>query len=349
MSSKTFLNRISRLQTLLKKWKADGCLIETPLDLFYLTGLQLSLGILVVLPSKVKLFVDGRYIEFAKKNSPLPVDLLSQEGISAFLRPVRALVFDTAATTIHRYEQIKKMCSGALRGVLQPTRELRLIKDSQELKLMKKSAAVVWKGYEHICRSLKVGITEKELALSFEMFCRQRGAEKLSFDPIIAFGKNSAYPHYRASDEKLKKGQIVLIDIGVVVDHYHSDMTRTVFFGNPDPRLVLLETVVKKAHDAALQLCKEGTKAGDLDKAARQVIQRAGLEEMILHSLGHGIGLETHEFPRLKIKGEDQNVILQEGMAITIEPGLYLPGVGGVRYEDTIVITSKGYTNLYAE
>ncbi len=98
---------------------------------------------------------------------------------------------------------------------------------------------------------------------------------------------------------------------------------------------------------AALKLCKSGTKVGDLDKAARQVIEKAGLEELILHSLGHGIGLETHEFPRLKYKGEDQNVTLQEGMVITIEPGLYLPGAGGIRYEDTIVITSKGYTNFY--
>ncbi|HEX2578961.1 MAG TPA: aminopeptidase P family protein [Rhabdochlamydiaceae bacterium] len=348
MPLKTFLNRVSKLQMLFKTWKADGCLIEAPLDLFYFTGLQLSLGILIVLPSNVKLFVDGRYIEFAKKNSPFPVEHLSHEAVSAFLRPVRSLVFDTAATTVLRDEQLKKMSSGILKGVLQPTRELRLIKDAHELRLMKKSAAVVWRGYEHIRRSLKVGVTEKEVAFSFEVFCRKHGAEKLSFDPIIAFGKNSAYPHYRAGDEKLKKGQIVLIDIGVVVDHYHSDMTRTVFFGKPDPRLVLLETVVKKAHDAALKLCREGTKVGDLDKAARQIIERAGLQELILHSLGHGIGLETHEFPRLKFKGEDQNVILQEGMVITIEPGLYLPGAGGVRYEDTIVITSKGYMNFYA-
>ncbi len=349
MPSKTFSNRLIRLQSFFKTWKADGCLIENPLDLFYLTGLQLSLGILVVLPTKAKLFVDGRYIEFAKKNSPFPVELLSQDAVSAFLRPVRTLVFDSSGTTVLRHEQLKKLHSKVLMGVPQPLKELRLIKDAAELKLMKQSAALVWKGFEHIRKSLKVGVTEKELALSFEIFCRKHGAEKLSFDPIIAFGKNTAYPHYRAGDVKLKKDQLVLIDIGVVVDRYHSDMTRTVFFGKPDPRLVLLETVVKKAHAAALKLCKSGTKVGDLDKAARQVIEKAGLQELILHSLGHGIGLETHEFPRLKYKGEDQNTLLQEGMVITIEPGLYLPGVGGIRYEDTIVITPKGYTNFYAK
>jgi Xaa-Pro aminopeptidase len=348
MPSKTFSNRVSKLQSCLKTWKADGCLIENPLDLFYLTGLQLSLGILVVHLAKVKLFVDGRYIEFAKKNSPFPVELLSQNTVSAFLRPIRTLVFDSYWATVLRHDQLKQLYTGVLQEVPQPLRELRLIKDAAELKLMKKSAAVVWKGFEHIRKSLETGITEKELALSFEIFCRKQGAEKLSFDPIIAFGKNSAYPHYRPGNVKLKKDQLVLIDIGVVVDHYHSDMTRTVFFGKPNPQLVLLETVVKKAHDAALKIYKNGTKIGDLDKAARHVIEKAGLQELILHSLGHGIGLETHEFPRLKYRGEDHNVTLQEGMVITIEPGLYLPGTGGIRYEDTIAITSKGYTNFYA-
>src|SRR6185436_14730252 len=331
MRSKIYSNRVSKLQAFLKSWKADGCLIENPLDLFYLTGLELSLGGLIVLPNTAKLFVDGRYIEFAKKNSPFPVELLSTEAVNSFLRPVQTLVFDSSSTTVHRYDQLKKLEKN-LSGISQPLRQLRLIKDPAEIKAMKKSAAVVWKGFEHIRRSLKVGITEKELALSFEIFFRKNGAEKLSFNPIIAFGKNSAYPHYRAGDVKLKKDQLVLVDIGVVVDHYHSDMTRTIFFGKPDPRLVLLETVVKKAHAEALSLCKSGTKIEDLDKAARRVIQKAGLQELILHSLGHGIGLETHEFPRIKYQGEDQNVILCEGMVVTIEPGLYLPGVGGVRY-----------------
>lgn len=348
MRSKIYLNRLSKLQSFFKTWKADGCLIENPLDLFYLTGLELSLGQLIVLPTIAKLFVDGRYIEFAKKNSPFPVELLSNEAVNSFLRPVQTLVFDSILTTVHRYDQLKKLYGKNLSGIPQPLRQLRLIKDPAEIKAMKKSAAVVWKGFEHIRRSLKVGISEKELALSFEIFCRKNGAEKLSFNPIIAFGKNSAYPHYRAGDVKLKKDQLVLIDIGVVVDHYHSDMTRTLFFGKPDPRLVLLETVVKKAHAEALRLCKSGTKIGDLDRAARQVIQKAGLQDLILHSLGHGIGLETHEFPRIKFQGEDQNILLCEGMVVTIEPGLYLPGVGGVRYEDTIVITPKGYTNFYA-
>jgi Xaa-Pro aminopeptidase len=347
MTSKTFLNRISKLQGNFKTWKADACLIENPLDLYYLTGLQLSLGALMVLPNKAQLFVDGRYIAFAKKHSPVPVQLLSKEALASFLLPVQSLAFDSQMTTVERESQLKKFYKGALIPVPLLLKQIRSVKNSAELKAMRKSAQVLWKGFEHIRRSLKAGVTEKQLALSFEIFCRKQGAERLAFDPIIAFGKNSAYPHYRAGDAKLKKGDLVLIDIGVVVDKYHSDMTRTVFFGKPDPRLVLLDTVVKKAHAAALKICKRGTKVGDLDKAARKVIEQAGLQDLILHSLGHGIGLETHEFPRVKYQGEDHDVPLQEGMVITIEPGLYLTGVGGIRHEDTIVITENGYKNWY--
>jgi Xaa-Pro aminopeptidase len=348
MTLKNFSNRADSLRSFFKTWKVDGCLIENPLDLFYLTGLQLSLGVLVILPKKAQLFVDGRYIEFAKKNSPSPVQLLSKEAVAAYLKSRPSLAFDSQFTTVYRSEQLKKLYAGKLIGIPQPLKELRAVKNLAELKAMVKSAKLLWNGFEHIRRGLKAGVTEKELALSFELFCLKAGAEKLAFDPIIAFGKNSAYPHYRPGNAKLKKDDIVLIDIGVVVDRYHSDMTRTIFFGKPDSRLVVLESVVKKAHAAALSLCKKGAKVGDLDKAARHVIEKAGLGKLILHSLGHGIGLETHEFPRIKFQGEDHEVILQDGMVITIEPGLYLEGAGGIRYEDTIVITEKGYRNFYA-
>jgi Xaa-Pro aminopeptidase len=344
MTSKIYLNRISQLQNAFKDWNVKGCLVENPLDLFYLTGLQLSLGALVVLPQKTQLFVDGRYIEFAKKHSPVPVQLLTQ--FNAFIRPLSSLAFDSQTTSVERESQLKKL-SDSWVPIPLLLKQIRSIKDAGELKAMKKSAQLLWKGFEHIRRSLKAGVTEKELALSFELYCRKHGAERLAFDPIVAFGKNSAYPHYRAGDAKLKKNDIVLIDIGVVVDKYHSDMTRTLFWGKADPRLVLLDSTVKKAHAAALALCKSGAKVGSLEKAACQVIEKAGLQEMILHSLGHGIGLETHEFPRIKYQGEDKDVILREGMVITIEPGLYLPGVGGIRHEDTIVITPNGYKNWY--
>jgi Xaa-Pro aminopeptidase len=338
MTSKVFSNRAAKLQLLLKEWNVEGCLIENPLDLFYLTGLQLSAGALVISRKNSALFVDGRYIEFAKKNSPFPVHPLDKLSFTS------TMAFDSHSTTFDRWEKLSKT---KLTPISQPLKTIRAIKEKDELKALEKSAKLLWKGFEHIRRKLKVGMTEKEIACELEVFWLQHGAEGMSFEPIIAFGKNSAYPHYRAGDTKLKKGDIVLCDIGVVLDHYHSDMTRTFFFGKPDSRLVLIDTVVKKAHAAALKLCRPGTKVGELDQAACAVIEKAGLEKFITHSLGHGIGLETHEFPRIKYKGTDHSVVLREGMVITIEPGLYHAGVGGVRHEDTIAITAKGYKNFY--
>lgn len=293
------------------------------------------------------LLVDGRYYAMAKKRSPFPVQLLSQEALKSCLHSIPSLAFDHHFTTVERLDQLKRIYTGYLQGISLPLKEIRVIKEPEELKALEKSAALLWKGFEQVRRRLKSGITEKEIALEFEVFCRQHGAEKMAFDPIIAFGKNSAYPHYRAGNTRLKKGDVVLIDIGISLDNYHSDMTRTLFFGKADPRLVVLDTVVKEAHAAALAACRVGAKVGDLDCAARHVIEKAGLADLLAHSLGHGIGLETHEFPRIKCQGEDHHILLKEGMVITIEPGLYLPGVGGIRHEDTVRVTGKGYKNFY--
>lgn len=154
-------------------------------------------------------------------------------------------------------------------------------------------------------------------------------------------------PHYRAGKAKLKKNDTALIDIGVVVNGYHSDMTRVLFFGKPDPLLKKMYPIVKEAQKAALSMCRPGIAVKELDLAARHVMNKYGVEQYFIHSLGHGIGLETHEAPRIKWNGEDKEMLLKPGMVITIEPGLYFPGKGGLRYEDTIIINEQGHENLY--
>ncbi|MES2122808.1 MAG: M24 family metallopeptidase, partial [Chlamydiota bacterium] len=201
----------------------------------------------------------------------------------------------------------------------------------------------------HMQKEIKAGISEKELALIFEVFCLQNGAEAMAFDPIVAFGPNSAMPHYRSQDVPLCKGDIVLIDIGVVREKYHSDMTRVHFFQGADPEMQRLYAIARKAQRKALEHCRPGVRVGMLDEAARDVLRDEGVEELFVHSLGHGIGLETHEYPRIKATGESKDMHLEVGMAITVEPGLYIPGKGGVRYEDTVVITPNGYRNFYPE
>jgi Xaa-Pro aminopeptidase len=152
-----------------------------------------------------------------------------------------------------------------------------------------------------------------------------------------------------SADVPLKKGDLVLIDIGVTVDHYRSDMTRVVFYQEADPELERLYQINKEAQGAALQECRPGTRLGALDRAARAVMQTHGVEPLFVHSLGHGIGLETHEYPRLKWDNEDKDLVLEPGMVFTVEPGLYIPEKGGVRYEDTIRITEDGYVNFYPD
>ncbi len=342
-----FVNRLKKFQSFLKKEALDGCVIDDPVDLFYLTGLQLSLGRVVVTQKEATLFVDGRYFEMCMKKSPVPVKKNSSDAVKQVLKDLKTVAFDSAASSVEQYEALQELCPTPLKKLPHPLKLIRAIKDAKECLALKKSAALLWKGFLHIKKMLKEGITEKALAKEFEIYALKQGASKLSFEPIIAFGKNSAMPHYRAGLARLKKGDIVLIDIGVVVDHYYSDMTRVIYFGNKNPKLISLEKVVRYAHQAALALCRPGTKLKKLDLAAREEMKKAGMEELFVHSLGHGVGLEIHEFPKIRKEGDDQDVVLEAGMAITIEPGLYLPGVGGVRHEDTILITSKGYDNLY--
>jgi Xaa-Pro aminopeptidase len=344
MSLKNFSNRI---QTVYQACSKPALVIENPIDLFYLTGLNLSLGTLIISSKGGHLFVDGRYIAFATKNSPCPCEKTTPQGLTKLLNSFAAIGFDTTFTSYERWQELKNLTQKELIPLKNPTSAARVIKSTEEIKALKKSAALLWKGFQYLKKKLKAGITEKAAASLFEVYCLENGAEKMAFEPIVSFGKNTAFPHYRPGVSRLKKGDCVLLDLGVVVNHYHSDMTRTFFFGKPHPKLLAFKAAVKEAHDAALLLCRPGVKVGDLDKAACQVIEQAGLKPYLAHSLGHGVGLEIHEFPRLKSQGEDSHVILKEGMVITIEPGLYAPGVGGYRYEDTIVITRKGYENWY--
>jgi len=293
------------------------------------------------------LCVDGRYIEAALEKSPVGAVLKKEETIRSFLKKhkVLKLGFDGKFTSYENYLHFKKWRLAKPVSISSPLEGLRLIKEKEEIEGLKKSAALLWLGFCHLQKHIKAGITEKELARIFEIFSLENGAEALAFEPIIAFGANSAMPHYRAGNTRLKKGDIVLIDIGVVLNTYHSDMTRVLFFGTPDPSLKKMYEVVKESQKAALLKAKPGSDVREMDVAAREVMKKAGMENLFLHSLGHGIGLETHEHPRIKFDGP--SLKLKRGMVITVEPGLYVSGLGGVRYEDTICITETGYKNFF--
>jgi Xaa-Pro aminopeptidase len=335
----------SRIQCFQSQLKT-ACLIEDLSDLFYLTGLSLSKGKLLVTQQEATLFVDGRYYEKAKKEAPCLVKPFEE------FRHIqeKRISFDSASITYESFLALKERF-GSIEWIplSKPLKEIRAIKDAAEIKALRRSADLTWKGYQHILHYLKEGVSEEEIALEFEIFCRKNGASGLSFEPIIAFGENSAYPHHRAGRAQLKKNQVVLIDVGAVVDHYHGDMTRLFYFGHPDPQIVYFEQIVKRAKTLAMQHIKPGIKVKELDQLVLAEFDRANVKQLYIHSLGHGIGLETHEYPRLKVDGEDQDVVLKAGMVFTIEPGLYQPGLGGVRLEDMLLVTETGYENLFPD
>lgn len=315
-------------------------LIEDLADLRYLTGLPLSQGTWV--EAKVPtLLVDGRYFAICREKLKCAVELESPEALRKAVGDAD-VVFDSGISYA-RYLQLQKVWPGkTLTPVKGPLRERRVCKSAAELVALRKAAKLTYAGIEYLISRLRDGVSEKELAWEFEQFVRTRGASGLSFDSIVAFGEQSAYPHHRASDRKLKKGDLVLIDVGAVVEDYHGDMTRVAFWGAPNQVLQERYAQIQKVTADVIAHVKPGVKVGTLDQMARDV-----LGPLFIHSLGHGVGLETHEFPRLKCDGEDRAVELKEGMVFTVEPGLYEPGVGGVRFEQMVVVTSTGASLLH--
>jgi len=344
--------RLKRLRELLSVTACDALLIENPIDLLYLTGLHLSAGHLVVGLQDSCLIVDGRYYEKSCQQSLYPVELLEKSKLKDWLQHTHltCLGFDQEKTSYQRYVTLNTFIhEKKIKEVIPLTplvQQLRLIKDQQEIDLLRKAAKLGYAGYEYIASLLEEGITESELALKLEFFWKTHGAQRLAFESIIAFGVNSSMPHYRAGTYALKLDQIVLMDIGLVLNDYHSDMTRVVYFGQPSKKLEEIQQVVQDAKDLALSHCRPGVLIGHLDQIARDHIQSKGYGDYFTHSLGHGIGLEVHEIPTIRQTGASSTLLLQPGMVITIEPGIYLPGIGGIRLEDTIVITETSYENL---
>ncbi len=349
--------RLQRLQILLSQVPCDAFFVEDEINLYYLTGLQLSAGRLLVHTRGAHLFVDGRYTEVCMKKSPFPVRPLENLSLKTLLESpefdfIHILGFDSNGTTFKGYQEFVKATEELppsrlkLIPVDSLVKKQRAIKDPQEIQLLREAADLGSEGFDFVCQILKEGISEEQVATELDIFWKRRGAKKVGFDPIIAFGTNSSMPHHRSGPSTLQRGDVVLIDIGVNYRHYHSDMTRMAFFGLPDPRLQEVHSIVAEAQQLALNLCAPGVTIGTIDRAARDFIAAKGFGAHFNHGLGHGVGLEIHELPVIKSTPPFYGIVLEAGMVITIEPGIYLSGIGGIRIEDTIVITDSGYENL---
>ncbi|MBT3393768.1 MAG: aminopeptidase P family protein [Waddliaceae bacterium] len=346
-----FSARIKKTQNLIEEKGYKALLIEEPLNILYLTGLDISMGQLLIDTSSASILVDSRYYEECKKLGTIDVVATTKTALVEALtkKSIKSVTVDGATMTYNSFIALEKKLSSkdiTLVAADSPLKELRSIKDAEEIKSLRNSAALAAQGWDYACSILKEGITEKAVATEMEIFWKKNGGEAPSFESNISFGANSALPHHRAGTSKLTKNSVILMDIGVTVENYASDMTRVAFFGDPSTEITKIHDIVQRAQKAALELCRPGTDLGTLDNAARNIISAEGYGEYFSHGLGHGVGLNVHETPVVTHKDPWCDIKLQEGMVITVEPGIYLPDIGGVRIEDTIVITKDGYESL---
>jgi Xaa-Pro aminopeptidase len=340
------MNWQSRLKALRAALTCDGLLIENPIDIFYLTGVSVSRGRLLLTRAGATLFVDGRYLSAAKEHSPCSV-APEQEWKAAIAASGSTIGFDSTFMTCDSFQKLIMILPNMQwQPLIAPVQSLRSCKDAEEIAALKEAAELTRAGIAHIRSLLKEGVTEQQLAWEFEVFCRTRGASGLSFESIIAFGKNGAYPHYRAGSARLQKGDAVLMDVGAIVKDYHGDLTQIAFFGEVPPALQRMDRLVRQAQEDAIAHVRPGVRAGELDKMVHNFFAKEGVDHLFTHGLGHGVGIETHEFPRLRWDGADKDAVLTPGMVITIEPGLYQPGVGGIRHEAMIHVTKTGHERI---
>ena len=319
-------------------------------DVRYLTGFTGSNAAIVVRGSKVVLFTDGRYTTQAAEEVEGAKVVIADQPVSlaacefALAEGVISCGFDSAQTTVETTETMRsklppKQRKSWLLAVPGLIAGLREIKDEVEQDQMRAAAALGCQLFDQLLEHIVPGATEMEVAMALEYMARLAGAERMSFETIVAGAERSALPHGRATLAKIPKRGFVVLDFGVVLDGYCSDMTRTVHMGPARKGEREVYEAVLDAQLAGIAAVRAGVSGEAVDAAARGVLEAAGLAEAFTHSTGHGVGLEIHEAPRL---GKKQTQTLKSGMVVTIEPGVYLPGRFGIRIEDTVLVTKTG-------
>jgi len=267
----------------------------------------------------------GKTWELAKK-------ILKEKGVDG------KIGIDKAEFKVDSYNESLKILDSEFVDITKTVAKLRSIKSEEEVKIIRESINVAEKAMKKAIESLDKGITESEVAAEIDKVLRHNFSDR-SFDPIVAFGANAAYPHAKPGHRELKNGDFVIIDLGARLAGYCSDITRTFIYGKPSEKQKKIFNIVLEAQAEAIEYVKAGIEAKEVDKKAREILKNAGLSQYFNHGLGHGVGLEVHEIPYLNPTSKD---ILLEGMIVTIEPGVYIDGFGGVRIEDMILVTKDG-------
>jgi Xaa-Pro aminopeptidase len=337
----------------MQKLKLDGLLLTAPSDLAYLTNFTGDDSIGLFTAKDFYLVTDFRYREQAELEAGW-LTVIIREGkmdptlAEAILNAkVKRIGFEANRATfgqIHALDKAIKDKAGKETVELVPVEDLlvniRKVKDDHEIALVRKSAAIAEEAFNAIRDEIKVGQSENYLAGLLIMELRSRGASDSSFPVIVAAGANSSLPHYRPGDVLVKDAQPLLFDWGAIYDGYCSDITRTLMIGSVSAKMKQIYKIVLEAQQAAIEFIRPGVTTQQADRVARDVIDDAGFKDFFGHGLGHGIGREIHELPTMRRTGGDEE--LRPGMIVTVEPGIYLPGEGGVRIEDDVLVTHSG-------
>lgn len=344
--------RYQKLQKLLEEKRLDAVLVSDGYNMRYLSGFTGATGYLLITKNSKHLFTDSRYTIAATAQAPdytvVEVDA-ARDYCAAINKVLEAekigtLGFEALQVRYHTYEQWKeRLTAKELVPLTEELTRLRRIKTEQEIALHRQAEHIGDIAFKEILKELKPGVTELEIAAKLEYIMKMNGADKLSFDSIIASGVNSSKPHAEPGHKKIESGDFVTMDFGCVYQGYCSDMTRTVVVGKANEKQKKVYHTVLQAQLAVLSMLKPGLPGKAYDKVARDIIYGAGYEGYFGHGLGHSVGLEIHENPRFSMLEEE---VIEAGMIMTVEPGIYLPEFGGVRIEDMVVMTEEGYENL---
>lgn len=348
--------RINQVRKTLAKKRLDAFLVTGSENRRYLSGFLArdthpaeTSGFLLISADRAFLLTDSRYELEAREEAPGFEIVVVRRGYKRSIADlakrygIRRFGIESSHLLVSTYESLAKISNLKLIPTKDIVEKLRVIKTASEISEIEQSVLLNEKILAEVVRIMTPGMTEKETAWEIERVSRVMGADDLSFESIVASGPNAAKPHAVPTDRKIGEGEPIIIDMGMRLNGYCSDMTRTVFLGNPSSKLVEVYRIVREAQVRAIDVLKAGMKGVDIDKTAREVIKNAGYGDAFGHALGHGVGLAVHEAPRLSPLSKDT---LNPGMVVTVEPGIYLPGWGGVRLEDMVVVEENGCRDL---
>lgn len=341
------LNKKAVITTILSENNIDAMLFYAPENRFWYSDFISTLGYLLISKDNAQLLLDGRYITEGKKQAK-NVDVIEFNNVFTTLRAllatqkIKTIGFEAEYVTIAQLASWKQAMKDITFVPVQ-VNTLRMVKDEMEIARITKACAIGDLAFKEVLNFIKPGVSEKDVEDVILRAFTKNGATKASFDTIVASGERGAMPHGKASNKKINNNELITCDFGCIYEGFCSDMTRTFAIGNVDAKLITIHEIVKAAQMAGIKAIKPGIAIGEIDKICREYIKAKGYEQYFTHGTGHGLGIEIHEAPWV-IKNE--TTILMPGMVITVEPGIYIPNLGGVRIEDDVLVTNDGYQIL---